>query len=107
MSKIYYYLGAFGNVRVGWLKSNKNAKYAIKTMKKAEIIKSKHVDHIENEKNILEKMQHPFVVNLATVASYFIHNCSWSILGSCKMIDTYTSLLSFSEEEICSLIIVQ
>lgn len=32
-------------------------------MKKAEIIKSKHVDHIENEKNILEKIQHPFVVS--------------------------------------------
>ena len=26
----------------------------IKTMKKNEIIQSKHVDHIENEKNILE-----------------------------------------------------
>ncbi len=35
---------------------------AAKTMKKAEIIKSKHVDHIENEKNILEKLEHPFVV---------------------------------------------
>ena len=56
-------VGAFGNVRVGWLKNNKNTKYAIKTMKKAEIIKSKHVDHIENEKNILEKLQHPFVVS--------------------------------------------
>lgn len=32
-------------------------------MKKADIIKSKHVDHIENEKNILSKLQHPFVVN--------------------------------------------
>ena len=32
-------------------------------MKKAEIIKSKHVDHIENEKNILEKLQHPFVLD--------------------------------------------
>jgi hypothetical protein len=32
-------------------------------MKKAEIINSKHVDHIENEKNILEKMVHPFVVS--------------------------------------------
>jgi serine/threonine protein kinase len=56
-------LGAFGNVRVGWLKSNKQQKYAVKTMKKAEIIKSKHVDHIENEKNILEKISHPFVVS--------------------------------------------
>ena len=37
---------------------------AAKTMKKAEIIKSKHVDHIENEKNILEKLEHPFVVSI-------------------------------------------
>lgn len=57
-------VGAFGNVRVGWLKTNKHQKYAVKTMKKAEIIKSKHVDHIENEKNILEKIQHPFVVSI-------------------------------------------
>ena len=59
----HFVLGAFGNVRVGWLKSNKAKKYAIKTMKKNEIIKSKHVDHIENEKSILEKVHHPFVVS--------------------------------------------
>lgn len=58
-----FLIGAFGNVRVGWAKNNKSNKYAIKTMKKADIIKSKHVDHIENEKNILSKLQHPFVVN--------------------------------------------
>ena len=52
----FTFLGAFGNVRVGWTKANKNTKYAVKTMKKAEIIKSKHVDHIENEKNILDKI---------------------------------------------------
>ncbi len=56
-------VGAFGNVRVGWQKSNKSVKYAIKTMKKMEIIKSKHVDHIENEKLILEKLSHPFTVS--------------------------------------------
>lgn len=31
-------VGAFGNVKVGWLKSNPGKKYAIKTMKKHEII---------------------------------------------------------------------
>lgn len=56
--------GAFGNVRVGWLKDQPNKKYAIKTMKKQEIITSKHVDHIENEKKILEILVHPFVVRL-------------------------------------------
>ena len=32
-------------------------------MKKHEIITSKHVDHIENEKLILAKMDHPFAVS--------------------------------------------
>ena len=50
------------------LNANKSQKYAVKTMKKAEIIKSKHVDHIENEKNILEKIQHPFVVSISNDA---------------------------------------
>jgi hypothetical protein len=40
-------------VRYGWLKKDPKHKYAIKAMKKAEIIASKHVDHIENEKNTL------------------------------------------------------
>ena len=56
-------LGAFGNVKVGWLKADPTKFYAIKTMKKAEIIKSKHVDHIENEKKILETFEHPFSVS--------------------------------------------
>jgi len=60
-------------VKVGWLKDKPDKKYAIKTMKKQEIITSKHVDHIENEKKILELLTHPFVVssinfNLATSA---------------------------------------
>lgn len=55
--------GAFGNVKVGWMKGKNKDKYAIKTMKKAEIINSKHVDHIENEKNILERVIHPFALS--------------------------------------------
>lgn len=55
--------GAFGNVKVGWLRKNNKSKFAIKTMKKAEIIASKHVDHIENEKKILEKIVHPFALS--------------------------------------------
>jgi serine/threonine protein kinase len=87
------YIGAFGNVRVGWMKSNKNNKYAIKTMKKKEIIKSKHVDHIENEKNILEKITHPFVVKklLLTAIILILIIYSLIIMDSFRMKDTYTS----------------
>jgi len=38
-------------------------KFAIKGMKKLDIIQSKHVDHIENEKKILEVLDHPFIVS--------------------------------------------
>lgn len=57
------FLGAFGNVKLAWLKNNADDKFAIKAMKKKEIIDSKHVDHIENEKKILEQLEHPFIVS--------------------------------------------
>ena len=57
------YIGAFGNVKYAWLKDNTDAKFAIKAMKKNDIISSKHVDHIENEKKILEMISHPFIVS--------------------------------------------
>ena len=56
-------IGAFGNVKYAWLKKDKSKKVAIKAMKKKDIIQSKHVDHIENERKILELMQHPFIVS--------------------------------------------
>ena len=66
-------IGAFGNVRVFWIKGKPNQKYAIKCMKKADIIKSKHVDHIENEKKILERIEHPFIVRqLSSVSNILI-----------------------------------
>lgn len=53
--------GAFGNVKVAWEKKDKSKKYALKCMKKKDIIDSKHVDHIHNEKVILEQISHPFI----------------------------------------------
>ena len=58
-----YSIGAFGNVMLATLKTKSSAKVAIKAMKKIDIIQSKHVDHIENEKKILEIMVHPFIVS--------------------------------------------
>lgn len=49
-------------MKYAWLKKKTSAKFAIKAMKKLEIIQSKHVDHIENEKKILEILEHPFIV---------------------------------------------
>jgi len=40
-------------------------------MKKKEIIDSKHVDHIENEKKILELLEHPFIVSTYIIQIHF------------------------------------
>ena len=38
--------------------------FALKIMKKAEILKLKQVEHIRNEKEILRAINHPFLVTL-------------------------------------------
>ena len=53
--------GSFGRVRLA--KHKKTAKiYAIKMLKKSEIIRLKQVDHIHSEYNILSQLSHPFIV---------------------------------------------
>jgi len=55
--------GSFGRVRlVQWLQDNEF--YALKILKKSEVIYLKQVDHVKTEKKILEEISHPFVVNL-------------------------------------------
>jgi serine/threonine protein kinase len=65
------FIGAFGNVKLAILKKDKTKKFALKAMKKIDIIQSKHVDHIENEKKILEMLNHPFIVS--NLHLFFIH----------------------------------
>jgi protein-serine/threonine kinase len=38
--------------------------FAMKTMKKADIMKRNQVDHTKSERQVLETVQHPFIVNL-------------------------------------------
>jgi protein kinase A len=53
--------GSFGRVRIA--KSKETGKYwAVKMLKKNEIIRLKQVDHIMNENNILASISHPFIV---------------------------------------------
>lgn len=58
--------GSFGRVRLGRHKKT-NKIYAIKMLKKAEIIRLKQVDHIYSEYNILSLLNHPFIVELRGV----------------------------------------
>jgi serine/threonine protein kinase len=81
ITKIKYlilnYIGAFGNVKIASLKKDKTKKFALKAMKKDDIIKSKHVDHIENEKKILEIMDHPFIVSTIVMLNFNIDEILW------------------------------
>jgi len=55
--------GAFGRVRFTTYKPT-GQHYALKTLKKAAIIKMKQVDHMMSETSILIKLKHPFIVNM-------------------------------------------
>jgi len=63
--------GTFGRVRLVCLKSEHDEDrlkygvsrfFALKMMKKTEVIRLKQVEHIKNEKAILYKINHPFIV---------------------------------------------
>ena len=57
------FLGSFGRVKLARNKQNGKF-YAIKILKKAEIIRLKQVDHVLSENSILASISHPFLVNL-------------------------------------------
>jgi len=57
--------GTFGRVRQVKLKSDPtHTVYALKMLKKTEILRLNQVDHIKSERAILEEISHPFLVNL-------------------------------------------
>ncbi|CAM9448943.1 unnamed protein product [Ectocarpus sp. 4 AP-2014] len=56
--------GSFGRVRIATHKTTQTP-WAIKILKKAEIVRMQQVEHMLNEKAILGKMNHPFIVKLA------------------------------------------
>ncbi|CAO3629230.1 unnamed protein product [Cunninghamella blakesleeana] len=54
--------GSFG--RVHSIQSRVNCHYAMKVLKKTEVVRLKQVEHTNNEKHILELVAHPFLVNM-------------------------------------------
>lgn len=55
--------GSFGRVHL--VRSKHNLRfYAIKVLSKAKIVRTKQVEHTNDEKALLEAVQHPFIVNL-------------------------------------------
>jgi len=56
--------GTFGRVRMVTYNYKKPMYYALKMLKKSEIIRLKQVEHIKSEKSILSQINHPFIVVL-------------------------------------------
>jgi len=55
--------GSFGRVKLAKCKADGQL-YAIKMMKKVDIVRLKQVDHINDERGILSQLSHPFIVNM-------------------------------------------
>lgn len=55
--------GSFGVVSLG-IHTPSNNCFAIKQLKKAEVIKLKQIDHLRNEIYILNALKHPFIIRL-------------------------------------------
>lgn len=55
--------GSFGRVHLTQSRHN-GRYYAIKVLKKTEVVRLKQVEHTNNEKHILEAVANPFLVNL-------------------------------------------
>ncbi|CAE8615011.1 unnamed protein product [Polarella glacialis] len=74
--------GSFGRVKYAKYKQD-NKWYAVKFMKKHEIIKLKQVDHINNEKRLMAQISHPFVVNMTGYAKddHYVYIVMESITG--------------------------
>ena len=62
---IYFFLGTgtFGRVMLVKEKSTKDF-FALKVMKKSKIVALKQVQHVQNEKQILLSIKHPFIIQL-------------------------------------------
>jgi serine/threonine protein kinase len=56
--------GTFGRVRLTNCNID-NKHYALKMLKKVDILRLKQVDHIKSEVRILSMIEHPFIVNMA------------------------------------------
>jgi len=74
--------GAFGRVSLVREKASGNF-FAIKQLKKSDLIKKKQVDHVKNEITILNSVDHPFIVSMNGMAqdSQYLYICIEYVQG--------------------------
>jgi hypothetical protein len=56
--------GSFGRVHLVKYRQSPSTFYAMKVMKKSKIVELRQVEHTMNERNILARIKHPFIVDL-------------------------------------------
>jgi serine/threonine protein kinase len=57
--------GSFGRVMIAYLKKDRTQRFAMKMLKKENIVKMKQIEHTLNEKQILASINFPFIVSLS------------------------------------------
>jgi len=92
-------VGSFGRVKFAKFKGDGKF-YAVKFMKKHEIIKLKQVDHINNEKRLMAQIDYPFVVNMTGYTKddrfvYIIMEC----IGGGELFTHLRRARKFSDEQ--------
>lgn len=55
--------GSFGRVKLVRYRGDGNL-YALKQMRKSEIVRLRQIEHINAERSILQQIRHPFIVNM-------------------------------------------
>ena len=65
-------VGTFGRVKLVEHKST-GQKFALKTMRKKQLIALKQVEHVMNEKTLLAQCNHPFLINLKGMSLAPLH----------------------------------
>ena len=96
LNKLNKIKGSFGRVRLARNKTT-NKYVALKSLKKAEIIRLKQVDHVISENTILGNLSHPFIVN-------YLYMYRLLLKDSVKTQDIYIQFQNMFKEENYSLI---
>lgn len=82
--------GTFG--RVYLVRHRPTSKYyAMKTLRKTEVVRLKQVEHINSEKAILSSIRHPFIVNLYVLPTHIFYFDSCFRCSHCIFIYRYRS----------------
>jgi len=71
--------GTFGRVFLTKEKATQTPFYAMKVLKKVEVVRLKQVEHINSEKEILAQVKCPFIVNLYVSSSHLSSACWLSL----------------------------